>query len=371
MRTATAEQLEPRRFLDATAVLADGVLTVTGTDARDAIHVSLDRDNVEQLHVRLGQSDNLFDLNAVESIVINAGAGNDRIVISERTGSVYVPLTIDAGAGNDTIVTGSGNDVIVAGLGNDRVTTGAGDDQLDGGDGNDRLTGGGDDDLILAGAGRDRLAGGAGSDNLDGGGGNDAISTGVGTDAVAADATNASEVRDRAADRATDAAYEVTELSAVSSELFALHEEAVPGSQVARVEEMGGGIINVYYRFGSDPQVYRTVLDDSGPEIELVNREISPQEMREPARLTFVGRYPGAQVLSVFQHSGARDDIRYRDGEGVIQQVTTTDLIWTVDDAAEDADNDGINDHQGDGPDGGDGGPNGQDGDGQMNGKNN
>jgi Ca2+-binding RTX toxin-like protein len=343
---AVAEQLESRRLMDGTATLAAGVLTITGTDRNDVIVVGLDRKDATRLDVRINHISQAFDLEMIGSVVVDAGAGNDVVLVSERGGRLFLPFKVDAGAGNDIVATGSGNDVIVGGTGNDKLSGGAGDDQIDGGDGNDKLVGGADNDLILGDGGRDKLVGDAGNDNLDGGDGKDAITPGAGEDEVAADARNTGEVHDRKVNRNGDGQYVVGDPATLSADLLALHEQVVPGSHVVRVEMLDGKVA-LYYHFGDDPKVYKTVVDVTTPEVFLVTREISPQEVRDPARAAFTARFPNAEVLSVFQHSHGTDDIRYRDADGSIKQVSTDDLIWTLDDAENDANNDGVDDHHG------------------------
>ena len=104
-------------------------------------------------------------------------------------------LTIDAGAGDDTVDTsrlrydvtilgGPGDDSIRAGRGNDTLDGGAGGDVLMGGKGDDLIRGGLGNDLIFAGAGRDIALGGAGDDLIDGGRGRDLLIGGAGRDVL-------------------------------------------------------------------------------------------------------------------------------------------------------------------------------------------
>jgi len=92
---------------------------------------------------------------------------------------------VDAGAGNDLIVTRSGWDVIDAGAGNDKVFAGSGDDEVSGGSGNDRIFGGSGDDQLSGDAGSDKIFGGSGDDQIAGGSGNDWIVGGRGDDVIA------------------------------------------------------------------------------------------------------------------------------------------------------------------------------------------
>jgi Ca2+-binding RTX toxin-like protein len=111
------------------------------------------------------------------------GAGDDRLTASE-TGD---DLEIDAGAGNDIVVSGAGDDLVRGGAGNDELDGGEGDDALDGGEGDDRLLGGRGDDFLFGGAGADILVGGEGNDRLDGGDGVDTADYSAETEGVTVD----------------------------------------------------------------------------------------------------------------------------------------------------------------------------------------
>ena len=77
--------------------------------------------------------------------LIKGGNGNDHIYVNPR---VKVVITIEAGNGNDVIVSGSGNDRIYGGNGNDVLSGGHGNDVLAGGPGFDLLFGGPGKDVI-------------------------------------------------------------------------------------------------------------------------------------------------------------------------------------------------------------------------------
>ena len=93
------------------------------------------------------------------------GPGDD-VVNGPPTGSVFQPLTINAGPGNDLYRRVQG--VAGTGAGNDVIYGTAGYDNLRGGVGNDRLYGEGGNDILFGGSGVDRLYGGPGTDRLDG-----------------------------------------------------------------------------------------------------------------------------------------------------------------------------------------------------------
>lgn len=364
------ESLESRRLLSGSAEVVDGRLEITGTEAGDAILVSLHRGDSEQLDVRVNGALFTFDAADVDGVTVDALGGNDKVTVSEKNGPLYVGFMVDGGDGNDTITTGSGNDVIDGEDGNDRVSAGAGDDQMTGGDGNDKLDGGADNDTADAGDGRDKVTGGMGDDNLDGGAGRDSIAPGQGTDRVAIDDANPAEVKDRT-NASEDSRYRVTALADVSAQLTALAAEAIPSAVVFRVEQTDDNY-TLCYRYGSDPTNYRVVVHiEPDGNVELVSREVSPEEARPAAQAAFAALHPNMGLVSLFQLPHSQYTIRYRDEHGQIQEAHTENLCWGTDDAEGDADNDGYfdsrqNDQSGgqDGQNNGQGDPNGQQGDG-------
>ena len=91
---------------------------------------------------------------ANDTLVVHAGAGDDTINASALTVG-QIELTLDGGAGNDTITGSAGNDVLIGGAGNDVLKGGAGDDTFvwNPGDGSDVIDGqAGTDTLLFNGA---------------------------------------------------------------------------------------------------------------------------------------------------------------------------------------------------------------------------
>jgi Ca2+-binding RTX toxin-like protein len=99
-----------------------------------------------------------LDIGTTENVVLNANGGDDTITAGNGLATL-TRLTLDGGAGNDTIQGGDGNDVLI------------------GGDGNDFIDGGRGSDLALMGAGDDtfRWDPGDGSDTVEGQAGRDAM----------------------------------------------------------------------------------------------------------------------------------------------------------------------------------------------------
>ena len=169
------EPLEARQLLAAN--LAEGVLTIEGTQKNDRIGVKLTDDGT--LVVSVNSRRSRFHLEDVSQLRILGGHGNDVIVVDP---GITLATWISAGKGNDRVQGGGGSDEIHGEAGNDRIDGGLGDDVLFAGDGNDRVDGGEGNDELSGGAGKDDLGGGLGDDHLDGGAGHDWLSGGAGDD---------------------------------------------------------------------------------------------------------------------------------------------------------------------------------------------
>ena len=116
---------------------------------------------------RLDPAPFAIDAGTMESVVVNMNGGDDRFSATGNL-SALVKLTVDGGAGNDTILGGNGADVLLGGDGNDFI---------DGNQGNDvALMGAGDDRFVWnPGDGSDIIEGQDGADvmQFDGSGGNE------------------------------------------------------------------------------------------------------------------------------------------------------------------------------------------------------
>jgi len=135
-----------------TVTLTNGVLTVTGSNAKDTIKLDQYSNGIfvninGKVLLRARSS-------AVSQIVVNAGDGNDSVTINSN---IKLETLIDGGNGNDFLSGGSGKDVIYGGEGNDRLYGNAGADLLYGNDGNDTLDGGLGADYHSGGPGLDTL----------------------------------------------------------------------------------------------------------------------------------------------------------------------------------------------------------------------
>src|SRR5262245_14332288 len=150
------------------ASLRGGVLRGVGTGGADGLRLRLDKD----AWVVDGAKE-AFAPALVRAIDVSALGGNDVIDLRGVGGRRAVPatITLDGGAGNDSVYGSEAADTLLGGDGDDRIWAGAGNDYLDGGPGNDSLFGEWGDDTLFGDLGDDYLDGGAGSDRLTGGAG--------------------------------------------------------------------------------------------------------------------------------------------------------------------------------------------------------
>ena len=116
---------------------------------------------------RLDPAPFTIDIGTTEKLVLNAGGGNDLFVAGGGLAAL-IALTIDGGAGNDTLLSGNGADTLLGG---------DGDDFVDGNQGND---------VAFLGAGSDTF-------QWDPGDGSDVVEGQAGTDTLLFNGNNASE----------------------------------------------------------------------------------------------------------------------------------------------------------------------------------
>lgn len=124
------------------------------------------------------QTERIYSFEQAE--LTGGAAANSISVASNFTG----PVTLNGGAGNDTLLGNQFNDVLNGDAGNDSLNGGVGDDTLGGGDGNDTLIGHTGNDSLDGGAGADIGVGGFGDDSILGGTGRDLLIGGYGLDSV-------------------------------------------------------------------------------------------------------------------------------------------------------------------------------------------
>ena len=152
---------------------------------------------------------------AAKPLILAAGSVSDFRVLTvggddsvSGTKGLRLPMNVDVGSGNDTVVGSAANDMLFGGEGSDLVRGGKGSDLVFGGGANDLVMGGrgadtlmgeeGDDliagkrgqDMLCGGPGADVLRGGRGADTLSGGFSGDWLRGGPGLDRLYADAVD-------------------------------------------------------------------------------------------------------------------------------------------------------------------------------------
>jgi len=146
-----------------TASVQGQTLQIKGDGAGDKVALHLAPDNPNTLQVDVGEDgtvDFAFDRSTFTSINVQAGGGNDEVRIDGSFGSfANDPITIDGGAGDDTLIGGDGDDTIIGGTGNDTIVGGRGADTISMGSGTDTFT-------WNPGEGSDVVDGGAGNDTM-------------------------------------------------------------------------------------------------------------------------------------------------------------------------------------------------------------
>src|SRR5690554_6642299 len=175
--TVTREQTLVGGF----SVSSDQVVFTTTGQGDDHVQVSQRDDGTLDIDV----NGEIYEVRLTErqELTIRTGDGNDTI---EAAPNVTVNMVVDAGAGDDHIVTGMGDDRIQAGDGNDFIQTIGGRNDIDGGSGDDTIHGGDGANVIYGGRGNDEIHAGSGFNYIDGGRGDDVIHGGDGENIISA-----------------------------------------------------------------------------------------------------------------------------------------------------------------------------------------
>jgi hemolysin type calcium-binding protein len=138
-----------------------GTLKITGDGASDKLSLRLGAPTVLQVDVgQDGTADFSFDRTTFTAIDVEAAGGDDEVRV-DQSGGVFTDeaITINGGAGNDTLIGAAGNETFLGGGGDDFVDGNIGADTASLGSGNDRF----------------QWDPGDGSDTVDGQGGTDAL----------------------------------------------------------------------------------------------------------------------------------------------------------------------------------------------------
>ncbi|MBY6113476.1 Hint domain-containing protein [Mameliella alba] len=163
-------------------------VTMTGDEAGTATDGTDTLGYTEIERVVLSDQGDSFDGQygpAGTGVTVEGGAGNDSLIGTEAADSLDGGDdndTLRGGIGADTLTGGAGDDSLFGNEDGDSITGGAGSDTIYGETGNDYVDGGDDNDTVEGNEGDDTLVGGAGDDWLRGSFGQDALYGGTGAD---------------------------------------------------------------------------------------------------------------------------------------------------------------------------------------------
>lgn len=136
----------------------DGIDTVEVNGGNGAEQFTATANGTRVRFDRVNPAPFSIDIGTSENLVLNANGGDDSFVASNGLASL-INLTIDGGAGNDSLTGGDGNDMLIGGDGNDLVVGGRGADTA--------LLGAGDDTFVWnPGDGSDVVEGQDGNDTM-------------------------------------------------------------------------------------------------------------------------------------------------------------------------------------------------------------
>src|SRR5262249_6569405 len=138
----TAGNLDLRSSTRSGDGAADAV-TVTGTHNDDNIQITAPHNSSITPAGPTANVNIISARDAHDTLTVNAVGGNDRVDASNLPANL-IGLTLNGGAGNDTIFGSNGNDLVNGGTGNDAAFMGAGDDTFvwNPGEGSDLVEGG-------------------------------------------------------------------------------------------------------------------------------------------------------------------------------------------------------------------------------------
>lgn len=139
------ERLDDRVFLSATptVTIQDRVLFVVGTDHDDVIDVTIRPFRVAGRQipvVRVAGVPRWFAGHRFDLVAVNAKDGDDLVRIHDG-GRPLLPVWIDGGPGNDTLIGGSGSDTIIGGPGDDVIMSQSPTAVIDAGPGSNIING--------------------------------------------------------------------------------------------------------------------------------------------------------------------------------------------------------------------------------------
>ena len=251
---------------------------------------------------------------------------SDTVNAAVTTGGV----TVNGGAGDDSLTGGSGADHLVGDAGNDTLSGGGGADTLSGGEGDDCVSGGLGDDLLTGWTGNDTLSGGAGNDYLNAISGANLLDGGDGADTVIGGTDNDTLIGGLGNDSLTSGTgFDEIVLGAGGGTDTLSDFDFTPNgwqttdqldtSGLTGGSGPGGQVIARDVVVGVDPQGFAVLTFPSGEQLVLTG--VSPSSVNSVAQLHAMGVPCYA--------AGTRIDTP--DGPRPIEAIGTGDLVVTRD----------------------------------------
>lgn len=163
--------------ISASITVSNGVVTVFGSDAADAMDVKPKGEGALSFDLGNGTDPTVVNVADIQAVNVFLGAGNDAFAFNAGLAAGQ-SLTVNGGRGDDTITGSAGNDLLIGGAGNDTVLGGAGNDTIHGNGGNDIVNGNQGNDTEFLGSGNDTAlwVPGEASDVVEGESGTDTLS---------------------------------------------------------------------------------------------------------------------------------------------------------------------------------------------------
>jgi Ca2+-binding RTX toxin-like protein len=227
-----------------------------------------------------------IDIGTTENLTVNMNGGDDTFTGSNGLASL-IKLTVDGGAGNDTITGGDGNDILIGGDGNDTIIGGRGSDTVFMGAGNDTF-------VWNPGDGSDIVEGQAGIDTMQFNGANVAENISL--------SANGSRVR---------LSRDVGSVTMDTNGVEGINIEAKGGADTITVNDLSGtGVTDIGLDLGGADGAADTVIvngtagDDSIGVLGDANRLVIAGL---PARVNITGAEAANDRLIV--NAGAGDDV--------------------------------------------------------------
>jgi Ca2+-binding RTX toxin-like protein len=186
---------------------------VNGSNGAETLTVTANGDRVRL--DRITPDPFFLDIGTTESLVVNLNGGNDNFSATGNLAAL-IQLTVDGGAGNDTILGSNGADLLIGGDGNDFV---------DGQQGND---------VVLLGAGNDVF-------QWDPGDGSDVVEGQAGLDTLQFNGSNANERIDISANGArVRVSRDVAAIAMDLNQVEQLNFNVLGGTDVITVNDLSG-----------------------------------------------------------------------------------------------------------------------------------